>query len=89
MYPNTYDIKQLIQFRLDEQPKTHPIPAEQDYWCKLIQKGHDSPRELTIGESFELGRYMGGMFQSDKLSDEFKVYHIVAYVRRLNGILGR
>lgn len=82
-----YDINQLIQWRLKDQPKDSPIPAKDDYWCKLLMKGHKTPKELTVGEAFELGVYVERIFQC--ADENFALEHALGFRRYLNGKLGK
>jgi len=83
------DINELVKWRLGARPEQDNKPAEQDYWVKLLMKGHETPKELTVGEAFELGRYCERMFQGSRVENsEFTLRHVIPYTRYLNGKLG-
>lgn len=80
-------IKSLIQYRENEKSKyPNQLPIEEDYWVKLLRKGDQSPRDMSIGEVFELGVYIERIFQN---SDDDTQMDVLSFRRHLIGVFGR
>lgn len=82
-----YNIKDILQIRINDIPVGYQKPIEEDYWGKLFIKGHEEPTSLTIGQVFELGRICERYFQLCVKNNEEKLaMQVISYTRRLNGI---
>ncbi len=84
-----YKLENILQIRKDERPAQDNKPFEDDYWGKLIIKGHKDPHTLNRGEAFELGRLCQRLFSItvDKGQNALTM-EVVGYTRRLNSMLG-
>lgn len=86
-----YKPKETVQMLIDDCKKDVESFGQKftmdDYWVKLLVKGENEPKNMTLGEAIELWVYVERIFQRGE-TGELK-FAALDFRRHLNGVFGR